>query len=213
MKLCIAVLLLCGVHVVFSCSCAPSIGHPQNFFCNSDAVFIGKVKKVTKPDTQFENIVYVVKVKKSFKGNCKGEVTVTSVNSEGTCGITYLEKRKTYLLTANSGGNGTYSIGICSSRVIEKEDITQKIKKSYNINKATSFPGMNEINCDECKIQYCGENGNCGIIAPPSTTCTYFGDLEKVKCYNKLRCIPSASGNSCRWSASNCGGPGSITSG
>ncbi|OWF36085.1 metalloproteinase inhibitor 1-like [Mizuhopecten yessoensis] len=206
------VLLLCGAHTVFGCSCAPSPPHRQLLYCNNDIVFIGKIREVLPAASMDDDHIYHVKVRRVFKGNISGVITVKTPNNGGMCGITGLVKKEKYLMTAKSNNDGTYQIQLCQSLILNKNSVTNEVKRKYNSNRRYSFPGLNDINCKTCKIVYCGESKDgCGSNRP--TTCTYYGDYTKIQCFNKLRCIPSASGKSCRWSSPVCGRPGDITIG
>ncbi|XP_069100987.1 uncharacterized protein [Argopecten irradians] len=212
--------LVCGLDTVYGCTCIPFPLHRQSAYCQNDCVFIGKVKKVIPPSTNSfdEDFVYRVRVKRRFRGSAKGLITVTTPNNDGLCGITGLQQGQEYLFTArrqqekDKNGKATYRISLCQSLILLKASVTKDFKKKYLSKRQSSFPGKKEQNC-QCKIQYCGENNNCGIVPPGPKTCTFFGDQAKINCYNKIRCIPSKNGNSCRWSAQNCGGPGGITIG
>ncbi|XP_069142093.1 metalloproteinase inhibitor 2-like [Argopecten irradians] len=193
-----------GVHTVFGCSCFPDSPHPQAQYCESDLVFIGKIKKVIPPPANSfdEDLEYRVMVKRRFKGSAKGIITVRTANSGAMCGITGLTKGQQYLLTADGQSQaGVYRINLCQSLVLPKSSVTKKYKHTYLCKRQNSYPGRNERNC-QCKIQYCGMDDQCGSVPP--TTCTYSGDLNQIDCYHKLRCIPSRDGRSCKWSSQNC---------
>ncbi|XP_060069169.1 metalloproteinase inhibitor 3-like [Ylistrum balloti] len=198
---------LCVVYTVFGCSCIPYPMHRQKLYCENDIVFIGKIKKVFPPASMGDDLVYRVRVKRIFKGSCKDVIMVNTPASDSLCGITNLVKGEQYLITAK-GNKGTYRISLCQSLILKKDSVTNKVKRMYNSKRPKSFPGLDERNCN-CTIKYCGETKEeCGTVLPK--TCVYYGGNSNIQCYNKLRCIPSSSGNSCRWSAFNCGGPGGI---
>jgi len=118
--------------VAAACSC--SLQHPQQYYCNSDFVIVGRVQKIFRGKDSFSN-AYKVKIRNVFKSTAKATVALKSGRiftpmEESMCGIT-LKPRETYVIAGNIMHLEAH-INLCSF-VSRWRDVTRRQRKGFRM--------------------------------------------------------------------------------
>lgn len=99
----------------FACKCMETTF--KEGFSNSDIIFVGRVlsiqdyiKNCQNNDCNEYEIEF--KIDRALKGNCKNLI-IHTYKETGGCGYPF-EPNEEYLVYANSSGDDTYRVGLCS---------------------------------------------------------------------------------------------------
>lgn len=110
-----AALFVANPRCAYACSCLPP-GPPRDALATSDAVFAGKVVKLSAPLGDAVNSVDPVsvtfEVSQSWKGAPAQTVVVKTASSSASCGFNF-EQGREYLVYAETA-DGELQAGLCS---------------------------------------------------------------------------------------------------
>ncbi|HSI34441.1 MAG: hypothetical protein ACAI43_23390 [Phycisphaerae bacterium] len=119
--LAIVALLSAAVPAALACKCAPP-PPPAEAMGKCDAVFLGKVTAVERGD---RGIRVTIAVEKSWKGDARAELVVTTGMGGGDCGYGF-QQGKSYVVYAYARDTGL-STGTCS-RTCHIDDAGEDLK-------------------------------------------------------------------------------------
>uniref|UniRef100_A0AAY4B3J2 Metalloproteinase inhibitor 2 n=1 Tax=Denticeps clupeoides TaxID=299321 RepID=A0AAY4B3J2_9TELE len=178
-----------------ACSCSPV--HPQQAFCNADAVIRAKVvagKEVDSGNDIYGNpikrIQYDIKQIKMFKGPDRDIDLIYTAPSSAVCGVTLdTTGKKEYLIAGKAEAHGKMHVTLCDL-IMPWESMSATQKKSLS--------QRYQMGC-ECKITRCA-TFPCEISTPEECLWTDWltEKLINGRQANHYACIKRGDG-SCAW--------------
>lgn len=131
MRLLILTFLTFTTFHTFACKC--KVTKFQEGYSNSDLIFVGQVVsikdyKVSCQDDICTDYLVVFKITKTLKGK-SDNVKIHTFKDSGGCGYPFRSNQE-YLIYANSSGEYSYRVGLCSrTSKLESENAQSDIKK------------------------------------------------------------------------------------
>ncbi len=126
-SLALALFLLASAERSFACSCVASLEPEkkqiQNAFNGSTAIFSGEVFEISESSADKSSLLVKFKVAKSWKGELKNEIIITTNKESSMCGYSF-EVGKKYLVYANGLKNELF-VDNCSrtTNISNKGDV------------------------------------------------------------------------------------------
>jgi hypothetical protein len=130
--LALALLMLASAEKSFACSCPvpiePLKKQVQSAFSSADTVFSGEVIEIKESPTDKYSLLVKFKVAKSWKGESKNEITITTAKENAMCGYSF-ETGKTYLVYANGQNEDLFTTNCSRTATFSKRGDVKYLDK------------------------------------------------------------------------------------